>query len=332
MQIEGVLALTDGFPDVVPMTAGSSTPVPEWHVPIMVDEVVELLRPRPGAVIVDGTVGAGGHSISVVPRLIPDGRLIAVDRDPEALRRAKERLVEFESLVTFLHDDYRRLPEILQDLRISRIDGLILDLGVSSLQLGSSQRGFSFSKEGPLDMRMDLRAETTAEELVNRLPVEELARIFETFGEERFARRIARCIGQERHRHPITTTTQLAHLIVRAVPSGARHGRLHPATRVFQALRIAVNDELGALERCLTALPELLNPGGRAVILTFHSLEDRLVKRSFVQGMHDQLLSVLTKKPLRPDDDEVASNPRARSAKLRAVERGESQQETGREV
>ena len=231
MQIEGVLALTDGFPDVVPMTAGSSTPVPEWHVPIMVDEVVELLRPRPGAVIVDGTVGAGGHSISVVPRLIPDGRLIAVDRDPEALRRAKERLVEFESLVTFLHDDYRRLPEILQDLRISRIDGLILDLGVSSLQLGSSQRGFSFSKEGPLDMRMDLRAETTAEELVNRLPVEELARIFETFGEERFARRIARCIGQERHRHPITTTTQLAHLIVRAVPSGARHGRLHPATR-----------------------------------------------------------------------------------------------------
>jgi len=288
----------------------------------MVEQVLASLRPRRGAVIVDATVGSGGHSVAVLPRLLPDGRLIAVDRDREALDLARQRLAEFEPLVTFVHEDYRHLPRILSEAGLTQVDGLLLDLGMSSLQVDRSERGFSFSQEGPLDMRMDTRQDATAEALVNELPADELAWMLTAFGEERFAKRIAQRIVRERRAHPITTTTQLARIVTQASPPGARHGRIHPATRTFQALRIAVNDELGALQGVLEGLPDMLAPGGRAVILTFHSLEDRVVKRAFAEGMHKALWTVLTKKPLRPTSEEITRNPRARSAKLRAVERG----------
>lgn len=298
-----------------------------WHQPVMPTDVLHYLNPRPGAVIVDGTVGSGGHSLAMLPRMLPDGRLVAVDRDSAALEAARRRLTEFEPQVSFHHENFRDLPALLQTLRHPRVDGILLDLGMSSPQVDDPARGFSFAREGPLDMRMDLEQEDTAETLVNGLTADELADLLERFGEERFARRIARRIAQERRIRPITTTAQLARLIVGAVPAGARRGRLHPATRTFQALRIAVNDELGALAAFLARLPELLTPGGRAVIITFHSLEDRLVKQAVVQTARRGVWAVLTKKPVRPSEDEVSQNPRARSAKLRAVERRDETQE-----
>ena len=295
-----------------------------WHQPVMSAEVLDLLAPRPGAIIVDATVGTGGHSLSILPRLLPDGRLIAVDRDETALGLARQRLIEFEPQASFIHDNYRNLPQILRQLGVLHVDGLLLDLGMSSLQVDQPERGFSFSREGPLDMRMDARDEQTAEALVNELSADDLALLLSTLGEERFARRIAQRIVQARRARPILTTTQLAHLVAEAVPGRSRHGRLHPATRTFQALRLAVNDELGALETLLGALPDLLAPGGRAVIVTFHSLEDRLVKHAFVRGMREDAWTLLTKKPARPSREETLRNPRARSAKLRAVQRGGS--------
>jgi len=292
-----------------------------WHQPVMVDAVRELLRPRSGAVIVDATVGTGGHSLALLPHLLPDGQLIGIDRDPEALKIAGQRLMEFQPLVRLEHGNYRDLSSHLARLDMPQVDGLLLDLGVSSLQLDRADRGFSFLSDGPLDMRMDSDQDTTAETLVNTLPAEELAHMLETLGEERFARRIAGRIVEERRTRPLTTTKQLASLVVHAIPAGARHGRLHAATRTFQALRLAVNDELGALAALLAQLPVLLAPGARAIIVTFHSLEDRLVKRAFLEGQDRGVWTVLTKKPQRPSTEEAAGNPRARSAKLRAVER-----------
>ncbi|MBI4342378.1 MAG: 16S rRNA (cytosine(1402)-N(4))-methyltransferase RsmH [Candidatus Omnitrophica bacterium] len=284
-------------------------------------EAVQLLAPKPGAVIADGTVGAGGHSLMIVPHLLPQGHLIAVDRDREALDLARKRLTEFTPQITFVHGNYRDLHALLDELKIGGLDGLLLDLGMSSMQVDRPDRGFSFSKDGPLDMRMDDEQEETAESLVNELPAEELARLLDELGEERFARRIAQRIVQARHSRPIRTTAELVRLIAQAVPASARHGRLHVATRTFQALRMAVNDELGALASLLERLPRLLKPGGRAVILAFHSLEDRLVKRAFAQGVREGWWTVLTKKPVPPSAAECSANPRARSAKLRAIER-----------
>jgi len=302
-------------------TLMSEAPTAQWHQPVMGEEVLQALTPRPGAVVVDATLGTGGHSLLLVPRLLPDGRLVAIERDQDALELSRKRLADFEPQVTLIHEDYRQLPTILMDLGIPRIDGLLLDLGMSSLQVDRAERGFSFSKEGPLDMRMDREQEDTAEALVNELTADELAQLLETLGEERFARRIARAIVRAREHHRITTTLQLARVVAEAVPPAARHGRLHPATRTFQALRMAVNDELGALETLLGHLDALLNPGGRAVILTFHSLEDRLVKHAFLEGARGHRWTVLTKKPSRPSPAEIARNPRARSAKLRAIEK-----------
>ena len=299
----------------------SDSPPPSWHRPVMVQELVTALHPRAGLIVVDGTVGTGGHSLSIVPRLLPDGRLIAMDRDAESLALAQRRLVEFESHATFLHENYRDLSAVLKRLGLRGVDGVLLDLGMSSLHIDHTERGFSFMHDGPLDMRMDRMQEITAATIVNERSAEELERILLEFGEERFASRIARRIVEERRVHPFVTTAQLARVIVGALPSGARHGRLHAATRTFQALRIAVNDELGALRECLAGLREMLLPGGRAAILTFHSLEDRLVKRVFAQGAREGDWTLLTKKPVRPSIDEVRANSRARSAKLRAIER-----------
>jgi len=290
------------------------------HQPVMVREVVEFLAPRPGMVVVDCTVGTGGHSLAVLPHLLPDGRLIAVDRDAHALERAKQTLREFDPQTRFLHEDFRHLRDLLTRGGIARLDGLIADLGMSSLQVDDAARGFSFLKEGPLDMRMDQRESRTAADLVRRLSEAELAHVIQTYGEERWARRIAKRLVAVRRKTPIDTTTHLARIVAEAVPRQASR-RLHPATRTFQALRIAVNQELAALEELLRALPEVLGPGGRAVIITFHSLEDRLVKQAFRAQAQEDLVHVLTKKPVRPSAHETAENPRSRSAKLRVVER-----------
>ena len=298
----------------------AAPPIP-WHQPVMTASVLHYLNPRSGSIIVDGTVGTGGHSLAVLPRLLPSGRLVAIDRDREALAMARQRLAEFSPQVEFVHGNFRHLPRMLQRLGLSHVDGVLLDLGMSSLQVEHPERGFSFSREGPLDMRMDREEEATAGALINELSTDEIAMMLETLGEERFAKRIARQIVEQRRAHRITTTSQLARLVADASPPGARHGRLHPATRTFQALRMAVNDELGALQEALGELGTLLRPGGRVVILTFHSLEDRLVKQRFIQGMREGVWTMLTKKPVRPTAEEVSQNPRARSAKLRAIER-----------
>ncbi len=290
------------------------------HLPVLLGEVVEYLAPRPGAVIVDATIGLGGHSQRLLPLLGTTGHLIGIDQDPEALRVASERLGSPPSLV-LEQANFRELPSVLQDAKRPAIDGLLVDLGVSSLQLGTPKRGFSFQANGPLDMRMDPRNTMTAGQLINYLSEMELADCFFQLGEERYARRIARAVVCERRAAPIDTTMELADIVARAVPR--RGGRLHPATRVFQALRVAVNRELEALEHLLRAVPTFIKPGGRVVIIAFHSLEDRLVKQTFRSLATTGPWRLLTKKPVRPSAQEVAANPRSRSARLRAVLREE---------
>jgi 16S rRNA (cytosine1402-N4)-methyltransferase len=267
---------------------------------------------------VDCTVGLGGHSLGLLPRLLPDGRLIAMDQDEQALELARRRLAEFAPQVTLVRGNFSRLPEALARLGLERVDGIVADLGIASLHVERAERGFSFTHEGPLDMRMDLGLTTTAAALIQRLPEPELAHLLAVYGQERWARRIAKRIASVRRSQPITTTTQLARLVAEAVPG---RSRIHPATRTFQALRIAVNDELGALDALLAGLPDCLASGGRAVLISFHSLEDRRVKRAFREGAASGVYRLLAKKPMTASDDERARNPRSRSAKLRAVER-----------
>jgi 16S rRNA (cytosine1402-N4)-methyltransferase len=321
------IELSGGVPAVGTDDVSAAEPEPRspdgefaGHRPVMPREAVELLAPAPGKVIVDATVGMGGHSLAMLPALMPTGQLMAMDCDADAIERARARLAEFAPHVQFLHANFRQLRETLEELGVSGVHGVLADVGISSLHVETPERGFSFLRDGPLDMRMDQRSSVTAASLINRMPEPDLVHVIQTYGEERFARRIARKIVQTRRAQPIRTTTQLARLITEAVP-GRGGGRLHPATRTFQALRIAVNDELGALEALLAALPDVLLPGGRAVLISFHSLEDRLVKRSFQQAAREGVYRLLTKKPLVPSEEEARDNPRARSAKLRAVER-----------
>jgi 16S rRNA (cytosine1402-N4)-methyltransferase len=298
------------------VTAEPSTPIaPDpIHRPVLLDEVVTWLAPREGSVIVDGTVGAGGHAAALARRVGAEGRVIGLDRDPEMLALAE---VATRGLpVTLVRSPYSALLQVLDDLGIDRVDGVLLDLGLSSDQLGWEHRGFSFAVDGPLDMRYDPRKGPTAADLVNELDEEELARIFFEYGEERHGRRVARRIVEARRIEPITTTGRLAELVRKSIPG--KWGPIDPATRVFQALRIEVNDELDHLDDTLADLPDALNPGGRAAILSFHSLEDRRVKGAF---RDDSRLSVLTRKPVVASAEEVAINPRARSAKLRVAER-----------
>ena len=298
--------------------SSSSTGV-VWHQPVLVDEVLSFLAPREGQAVVDCTVGSGGHSLAVVPRLLPGGHLIGLDRDAQALEAARQRLVEFQPVVHLLHENFRALPALLQRLDLPAVDGVIADLGMSSLQLEQGTRGFSFSKEGPLDMRMDARQPTTAATLIQHWSEPDLAHVLETYGEEPFARRIAKRIVAARAVSPIQTTTQLARIVADAVP--ARGGRLHPATKTFMALRIAVNEQFESLKALLAALPTVLKRGGRAAIITFHSLEDRLVKQAFQQSAKAGVVRILTKHVVRPSESERLRNPRSRSAKLRVVER-----------
>jgi 16S rRNA (cytosine1402-N4)-methyltransferase len=293
------------------------------HQPVLVNEIVAWLTPQEGtsSIIVDGTAGGGGHTMALAGRLGSGGRLIGLDRDPAMLDLAEKAVKGAGSPlpVTLVHAAYREMRHVLDGLGIEQVQGVLLDLGLSSDQLAWEGRGFSFSTDGPLDMRFDPdEPGPSAADLVNQMREVDLAQLFFELGEERFSRRIARRIVEDRKGRPIKSTGELAELVRRSVPGRARHGPIDPATRVFQALRIAVNDELGQLDATLKAIPELLAPGGRAAIISFHSLEDRRVKWAFKA---DSRLTVLTKKPVTATAQEVAVNPRARSAKLRVVER-----------
>jgi 16S rRNA (cytosine1402-N4)-methyltransferase len=297
------------------MSVTQSDPWPV-HVPVMPAEVLRLLDPQPGQIVVDATVGGAGHALLIARRLFPTpdapSHLIGLDQDPAMLELARSRLAAYP--VTLVHRNFEDLSAVLQELQTGPADAILADLGFSSDQLANPLRGLSFQAEGPLDMRLDATRGLPASALVQRLHERELADLFWRYGEERHSRRIARKIVAVRQKLPILTTGQLAELIRDCVPRGK--SGIDPATRVFQALRIAVNDELGALERLLEQLPACLKPGGRALTISFHSLEDRLVKRAF---RNRDVYEELTRKPLTASDDETASNPRARSAKLRAA-------------
>lgn len=286
------------------------------HEPVLLEPALELLAVRPGGFYVDGTVGLAGHAAELLRRSAPDGRLLGVDRDAETLSQAHERLVEFGPRARLVHADWRELPGLLGD---ERPQGVLLDLGVSSVQLDTPARGFSFRTDGPLDMRMDRSGGATAADVVNRLPEKELADVIYRYGEEHASRRIARAIAQARQKAHLRTTGELAQ-VVRGAAGRPRKPGLDAATLTFQALRIFVNHELEGLAGALQAIAERLAPGGRLAVIAFHSLEDREVKNTF-RGLAREGFALLTKKPVRPSEEEVARNPRARSARLRVVER-----------
>jgi 16S rRNA (cytosine1402-N4)-methyltransferase len=304
------------------------------HVPVMRAEVLDYLNCRPGKVYVDGTLGGAGHARDILERNAPDGLLIGLDQDADAVANARVALAGQAERVRVFHLNFVHLPEVMMQLGLPGADGILLDLGISLHHLQGSGRGFSFMRDEPLDMRMDIRTAPTAADLVNRLKEDELQRIFQEYGEERWSGRIARRIIHARRRQPIRSSDELARIVRAAVP-GAGRQRVHPATRVFMALRIAVNDELNRLAELLDRVPKLLNPGGRLCVLSFHSLEDRIVKQR-LKAMEkygrdepwqqaasgaEGCLRILTRKVIRPRPDEIAANPMARSTKLRAAER-----------
>ena len=283
------------------------------HVPVMLAEVLEFLAPQPGQRVVDATLGAAGHSVEISKELGPSGLLIGIDRDPTMLALAQARAMGLRA--EFAVSNFAELRGVLDRMGVGRVDSVLMDLGIASDQLDDPERGFSFSQPGPLDMRIDRAIGEPAYRLVNRLRVTTLAEIFWRYGQERYSRRVARAIDEARRHRPIRTTEELASIVRRAMPPRRPRGRIDPATRVFQALRIAVNDELGSLARGLSSLPDCIRPGGRVVVISFHSLEDRLVKNTLRQR---SVWEPLVPKPLRPQLEEVAENPRARSARLRA--------------
>lgn len=308
------------------------------HQPVMLQEALKALHLKPGHTIVDATVGTAGHSLEILKAISPGGRLIGIDRDEDSLVIAKERLAEFNNQVDgstalttggsarltidIAHGDFRDINKILSGLKVKKIDGILFDLGVSSYQLDSKERGFSFRYDAPLDMRMDKTSYILAYDLVNNLTEKEISDILWMFGEERWHNRIARYLVRERSHNPIATTGQLRDIVVRAIGRPFSPGqRIHPATRTFQALRIAVNRELEALEEALGAVPELLKKKGRVCVISFHSLEDRIVKHNFKENSLKGIYKIITKKPLETGDDETVQNPRSRSAKMRAAVR-----------
>lgn len=304
------------------------------HIPVMYREVIEGLKIRPDGIYVDGTLGGAGHSEGILNRLGAQGRLIACDLDLSAIENAKVRLAEYEDKTTYLHDDYKNLIAHLDRLNIPSISGALFDLGVSSPQIDTPERGFSYMKDAPLDMRMDVTQRLTAYDVVNGYEGAELIRIFREYGEERLAPKISAAIVRERAKAPIGTTLQLASLIERAYPKGKQTG--HPAKRVFQAIRIEVNGELEGLEAFIKAITLRLEKGGRIAVITFHSLEDRIVKNAFKELEKDCIcdkrmpictcgkrkeIEILTKKPIVASDEERQINKRSESAKLRIAER-----------
>jgi 16S rRNA (cytosine1402-N4)-methyltransferase len=301
----------------------------QQHIPVLVDEVMCLLGCGPHQVYVDATLGGGGHSLEILKRTSPDGRVIGIEWDEEAIAEAKEALSPFEDRVKIFRENFVRLPALLKEMKIESVDGILFDLGLSSMQLGGPKRGFSFRGEGPLDMRMDRRLETTAADLVNRLSVKDLEETVREYGEERWAKRIAEAIAEERSQGPIETTEGLRKVIYRTIPRRFQSRRLDPATRTFQALRIRVNRELENLKEALAEGWPLLKKGGRICVISFHSLEDRIVKETFRRLERGEaedpnpkgVVKVITRKPIIPSEEEQRENPRSRSAKLRCAER-----------
>ncbi|MBI4833981.1 MAG: 16S rRNA (cytosine(1402)-N(4))-methyltransferase RsmH [Planctomycetes bacterium] len=289
------------------------------HQPVLPDEAIGLLDLSPGKTVVDGTIGLGGHSSEILKRITPGGRLIGIDLDEAALRIAQANLAPDSDKTNLFHDNFANLENILKNLSIKGVDGILLDLGFSSFQLSEAGRGFSFLSTAPLDMRMNQSAKSTVKDIINKARLDELIRIFQDYGEERWSKRIAKAIVNSRQKHPIETTEDLVGIIQSSIPY--KGGNIHPATRVFQALRIAVNGELDNLSKFLQTAENNLNPKGRLVIISFHSLEDRLVKRAFIDKKVKNIFKIITKKPITPTRDEMDKNPRSRSAKLRVAEK-----------
>ncbi len=305
------------------------------HIPVLADACIEGLNLRPGGVYVDATLGGAGHAARIAERLTT-GRLIGIDRDEYALGRARERLAPWQDRVTLVHSDFRRIADCLRQAGEEGADGILFDLGCSSFQLDDPQRGFSYMHDAPLDMRMDRSGGQTAYDLVNTADASELRRILWTYGEERWAPRIAEAVVRARTVKPVETTGELAAIIADAMPAAARREKQHPAKRSFQAIRIAVNDELTAIEEALRAAVEVLNPGGRLAVISFHSLEDRIVKQVMADAAQGctcppsfpvcvcgrkPKVRLIARKPILPDEAECERNPRARSAKLRVAEK-----------
>jgi len=306
------------------------------HIPVLLNETLEYLNPKPGGVYIDGTLGGAGHSSEIVKRIVPGGVLIGIDQDSNAIDAAKRRLEAYKDNVVIVRDNFRNIKTIALQKGFREVDGILLDIGVSSHQLDEKERGFSYMHDGPLDMRMDTENSLNASDIVNNSSEQELIRILRDYGEEKWAVRIAKFITEERKNSRIDTTFKLADIIQRAIPAAARRDGGHPAKRTFQALRIAVNDELQVLEEAVTNAARLLKPGGRLVVITFHSLEDRIVKKIF-NNMEkpctcppqlpvcacgkEPLLRVITKKPVTAGVEELKTNTRSKSAKLRAAER-----------
>lgn len=306
------------------------------HKPVLLHECLDALAIRPDGVYLDGTLGRAGHSLEIVRRLTAGGRLIALDRDETAIEAAQRRLADYMDRVTLVHSNFSALDDVLRELGVRGVDGMLFDLGVSSPQLDDAARGFSYKQDAPLDMRMDESASYTARELVNTVSYEELKRILYEYGEERYAPAIAKKICAYRTEKPIETTLELADLIRSAMPAAALREKQHPAKRSFQAIRIAVNDELAAVREMMDTAPDKLRVGGRLCVISFHSLEDRIVKTGIARREHGctcpreapvctcgfvQTLRSVSRKPILPGEEELECNPRARSAKLRVAER-----------
>lgn len=305
------------------------------HISVLLNECIENLNIKPDGIYVDGTLGLGGHSEQILKRL-KSGRLIGIDRDESAIKRTGERLKSYADKMTLVHGNFCDVSDILDELGIDSVDGMLFDLGVSSPQLDESERGFSYMNDAPLDMRMDNTGALTAWNVVNEWPETELIRILRDYGEERYARRIAQRIAEKREDKPIDTTLELVDIIRSAMPAAALREKQHPAKRSFQAIRIAVNDELGAVEEMMRTAPDKLRPGGRLCVISFHSLEDRIVKTAIAARENGcicpreapictcgfvQTLRNVHRKPIVPCEDELNNNPRSRSAKLRVAER-----------
>ncbi len=306
------------------------------HTPVLCEDVIKLLNIKPDGCYADGTLGGGGHAKAICERLGVNGTLIGIDRDKDSLQAAEEQLSQFKNKKYFLQRNYEDISEILSDLGIRGIDGAVLDLGVSSFQLDNPERGFSYMRDGALDMRMNVEDRLTAKHVVNEYSKQELAKIIREYGEEKWASRIATFIVKERDKGVIGTTGQLTKIIKMAIPAAARREGPHPAKRTFQAIRIEVNDELHQLERALDRFMDVLLPGGRLCVITFHSLEDRIVKKAYKERLSPCIcprefpvcacgrrpdVKKVTGKPVLPGEQEIAENPRARSAKLRAIEK-----------
>lgn len=294
-----------------------------YHTPVMLEELLNYLDLSCGDAIVDATIGTGGHSVAILERILPGGRLIGIDRDAESLNIARERLLEFGGSCRFMHDNFKDIDRILTSLNIRQVDAVLFDLGISSFQLENPQRGFSFQYEGPLDMRLDRTSFICAYDLVNNLNEEEISTLLWNFGQERWHNRIAHLLVEERKRHPIATTCQLADIVVKAIPYRyrCRYYRIHPATRTFQAVRIAVNRELEVLENAVNKAVDSLKEKGRICVVSFHSLEDRTIKQTFRKLAAEGKINIITPKPLVPGRAETRDNPSSRSAKLRVAQR-----------